>query len=155
MAQVLATQVELKVPAKAIWKAFAVDGHLLLPKVVPQVISSVEILEGDGGVGTVRLVKFGPAVPGIPTVKEKIETLDEEKLTISIVGLEGGPLGTLVSSTKVTTSFGPGADAGTSIAHWCLEVVPIGEQPPPPAEAEQGAIHTLKALEGYLLSQNN
>lgn len=39
------------------FKAF-VDSHNLLPKIVPQAFKSIDILQGDGGVGTVKLLKF-------------------------------------------------------------------------------------------------
>ena len=37
-----------------LWRAVTVDAHNLMPKILPQIISSIEILEGDGGVGTIK-----------------------------------------------------------------------------------------------------
>lgn len=51
--------VPCSIPAAKLFKAFILDADTLIPKVVPQAIKSVEILEGDGGVGTVKLVTFG------------------------------------------------------------------------------------------------
>ena len=39
------------------FKAF-VDSHNLLPKIAPQAFKSIDILQGDGGVGTIKLWNF-------------------------------------------------------------------------------------------------
>lgn len=46
------------VPSSRLWKAAVVDIHNLLPKIAPQFIASMEIVEGDGGAGTVKVTKF-------------------------------------------------------------------------------------------------
>lgn len=52
-------EIPSSIPAPRMFKAFVLDGDNLIPKVLPQAIKSVEILEGDGGVGTVKLTTFG------------------------------------------------------------------------------------------------
>ena len=51
-------EVTSSVPAARLFKAFILDDNLI-PKVFPQAIKSVEIIEGDGGVGTIKLITFG------------------------------------------------------------------------------------------------
>jgi hypothetical protein len=47
------------VPADRLWKASFCDGHNLIPKLLPGIISSIDILEGDGaGVGSVKKFNF-------------------------------------------------------------------------------------------------
>lgn len=41
------------------FKAAVLDADTLIPKILPQAIKSVEILEGDGGAGTIKLITFG------------------------------------------------------------------------------------------------
>ena len=41
------------VSAEKMYQGFLLDMDTVFPKVLPQLIKSVEILEGDGGVGTV------------------------------------------------------------------------------------------------------
>ncbi|KAL0368297.1 UNVERIFIED_CONTAM: Major allergen Pru ar 1 [Sesamum calycinum] len=41
------------------FKAVVLDADTLIPKIMPQAIKNVEILEGDGGVGTVKIIHFG------------------------------------------------------------------------------------------------
>uniref|UniRef100_A0A164SJC3 Bet v I/Major latex protein domain-containing protein n=1 Tax=Daucus carota subsp. sativus TaxID=79200 RepID=A0A164SJC3_DAUCS len=47
------------VSAEKLFKALCLDIDTLLPQVVPGAIKSAEILEGDGGVGTVKLIHLG------------------------------------------------------------------------------------------------
>lgn len=47
------------VSAEKMYKGFLLDMDTVFPKVLPQLIKSVEILEGDGGVGTIKLVHLG------------------------------------------------------------------------------------------------
>ncbi|KAE9455176.1 hypothetical protein C3L33_12941, partial [Rhododendron williamsianum] len=47
------------IPPARLFKAFVLDADTLIPKIIPQAIKSVEILEGDGGAGTVKLITFG------------------------------------------------------------------------------------------------
>lgn len=44
-------------PAR-LWKAIVKDSHNLMPKLMPDIISSIAILEGDGGPGTIRQSNF-------------------------------------------------------------------------------------------------
>lgn len=53
------SEVTSSIPAAKLFKAFILDGDSLLPKVLPQAIKNVEILEGDGGAGTIKLITFG------------------------------------------------------------------------------------------------
>ena len=45
-------------PAETIFKVFC-DFHVIAPKVNPSVFKSIETVEGNGGVGTIKLVTFG------------------------------------------------------------------------------------------------
>ena len=47
------------IPPARLFKALILDGDNLIPKVVPQAIKSVEIIEGNGGPGTIRKITFG------------------------------------------------------------------------------------------------
>ncbi|KAI3756647.1 hypothetical protein L1987_56469 [Smallanthus sonchifolius] len=45
-------------PADKVFKVYN-DFHNIAPKVFPKVFKSIETVEGDGGVGTIRLFTFG------------------------------------------------------------------------------------------------
>lgn len=53
-------EVELEVSAATMWAAMK-DQNEIFPKIMPEAVSSIEIVEGEGGPGSVRLVKFGPS----------------------------------------------------------------------------------------------
>lgn len=44
-------------PAR-LWKAIVKDSHNLMPKLMPDIVSSIVILKGDGGIGTIRKTNF-------------------------------------------------------------------------------------------------
>ena len=47
------------IPPARIFKAFVLDFENLFPKVVPKAIKCIELLEGDGGPGSIKKVTFG------------------------------------------------------------------------------------------------
>lgn len=47
------------IPPAKLFKASVLDADILIPKVLPQAIKNVEILHGDGGAGTIKLITFG------------------------------------------------------------------------------------------------
>ncbi|KAK3418032.1 major strawberry allergen Fra a 1-3-like [Eucalyptus grandis] len=57
------------------FKALVLDSHNILPKIVPEGIKSVEFIEGDGGVGSIKKTNFGES-SHIKYTKHKIEALD-------------------------------------------------------------------------------
>ena len=52
-------EVTSSIPPAKMFKAFVLDADNLIPKILPQAIKSVEVLEGDGGPGTIKLIHFG------------------------------------------------------------------------------------------------
>ena len=52
-------EVTSSIPPAKMFQAFVLDADTLIPKVLPQAFKSVEILEGDGGAGTTKLITFG------------------------------------------------------------------------------------------------
>lgn len=47
------------ISAPRLFKALILDADNLLPKIVPQAIKSIEILDGNGGPGTIKKLTFG------------------------------------------------------------------------------------------------
>ncbi|KAK2645162.1 hypothetical protein Ddye_020357 [Dipteronia dyeriana] len=52
-------EVITKIPAAKIFNAVILDGDNLLPKIIPQAIKNVELIEGDGGPGSIKKITFG------------------------------------------------------------------------------------------------
>ncbi|KAL5702128.1 hypothetical protein ACHQM5_027383 [Ranunculus cassubicifolius] len=86
---------ELKVnaPAGEVWQIY---GTLKFPEIIcellPHLVQKVEVLEGDGGVGTVLNVVFPPGTPMYTSWKEKFTKIDDEKRVKVAEVMEGGPL---------------------------------------------------------------
>ncbi|XP_030519923.1 major strawberry allergen Fra a 1-3-like [Rhodamnia argentea] len=62
-----------------IFKALVLESHNVLPKIVPEGIKSVEFIEGDGGVGSIKKTNFAESSP-IKYMKHKVEALDADSL---------------------------------------------------------------------------
>ncbi|KAJ6989389.1 major allergen Pru ar 1-like [Populus alba x Populus x berolinensis] len=72
------------VPPAKLFKVYCLETDTLIPKILPQSIKSSEIIEGNGGPGTIRKVTF---VEG-NYVKQKIETIDEDNFAYSFSLIE-------------------------------------------------------------------
>ncbi|KAL3727753.1 major strawberry allergen Fra a 1-3 [Eucalyptus grandis] len=59
------------------FKALFLESHDILPKIVPEGIKSIEFIEGDGGVGSIKKTNFGES-SHIKYTKHKIEALDAD-----------------------------------------------------------------------------
>ncbi|KAG0488094.1 hypothetical protein HPP92_006638 [Vanilla planifolia] len=144
----------LSVPIDRLWKARILDAHNLLPKIFPAFISSVEIIEGDGGIGTVGKVNLTEVVGGYDFVKSKIEELDNEKHIVKESVVEGGLIGTKLNSYTLEHRFEEGGE-GKTVERLTVEYESLDETPLSPEEQSQIAGRlsgVTKAVEGYLLA---
>ena len=89
----VAEEREVNVSAKQAWELY---GSIQLSKFVveyiPQVFDRVEIVEGDGGLGTVLNIVFASGVQGFTSYKEKFTKIDNEKLVKETEAVEGAYL---------------------------------------------------------------
>lgn len=53
------SQTKVRVGIEALWRALAKEINFVLPKTIPNLVRNVEVIEGDGGFGTVYLINFG------------------------------------------------------------------------------------------------
>ncbi|KAM7463120.1 hypothetical protein LguiA_031241 [Lonicera macranthoides] len=144
--------VPCSIPAAKLFKAFILDADTLIPKVVPQAISSVEILEGDGGVGTVKLVTFGEGSQ-YKSVKHRVDGLDKENFTYSYSIIEGDALSGVVESVSYHIKIVPSDDGGSVCRNRSIYTTK-GDVPLSEDEIKSGkekAKGLFKAVEAYLL----
>lgn len=52
------SQAKVGVSVESLWKALALDMRFIIPSVVPNLVKEVQIIEGDGSLGTVLLFNF-------------------------------------------------------------------------------------------------
>ena len=46
------------IAASRIFKASILDSHNLIPKLLPQGIQSIKLIQGDGGAGSIKQINF-------------------------------------------------------------------------------------------------
>ncbi|KAF8017497.1 hypothetical protein BT93_H2618 [Corymbia citriodora subsp. variegata] len=100
------------IPAARLFKALIVDSHNLIPKLMPQAIKSIDIVQGDGGAGSVRQINFGEGSQ-FSSMKNRIDELNEETFTYKYALIEGGPLMEKFESIAYEIKFEPTPDGGS------------------------------------------
>ncbi|KAJ7982653.1 S-norcoclaurine synthase-like [Quillaja saponaria] len=92
MAGQVSHELELNVQASHAWELYGTLGLArLAEKELPDYFQKIDLLEGDGGVGTVLKLTFAPGVPET-TAKEKFTKIDNEKRIKEVETIEGGYL---------------------------------------------------------------
>ncbi|XP_062093189.1 norbelladine synthase-like [Humulus lupulus] len=86
-------ELEIKAPATQVWELY---GTLQLSDLVeeqlPTVIEKIDLVEGDGGVGTILRLDFVPGAAKFKSYKEKFIKVDNEKRVKDAEIVEGGYL---------------------------------------------------------------
>ncbi|KAH6809183.1 hypothetical protein C2S51_026966 [Perilla frutescens var. frutescens] len=100
------------IPAAKIFKAVVLDADNLIPKIMPQAIKNVEILEGDGGVGTVKVIHFGEGSQ-YKSVKHRVDAIDKENLTHTYSIIEGDALSDVIESITYHIKIVPTEEGGS------------------------------------------
>ncbi|ERN03205.1 major pollen allergen Bet v 1-F/I [Amborella trichopoda] len=140
-----------------LWKACVKDAHNLIPKIMPHMISSVEVCEGNGGVGTVKKINFTKEIKGYTYVKDKTVALDDEKFFLKYSLIEGGLIGKKFKSVSIEFKFEEGANGG-SVSKMKTEYETIGDAPLSEVEGKEmkeNLLSMFKAVEGYLLQNHD
>ncbi|KAL4579316.1 hypothetical protein LXL04_015457 [Taraxacum kok-saghyz] len=149
-------EIETTVPAAKLYQAFIIDGDTLVPKVVPQAMKSIDILEGDGGAGTIKLITFGEGkslTSQFKSVKHKIDAVDKENMTYSYSIIEGDvlvdPLESISYQIHVVPTEGGCIVKNRSI-YTCKGDVKIAEEDI--KNGKEKALGLFKAIEAHLLA---
>ncbi|XP_057863805.2 major strawberry allergen Fra a 1.07 [Cryptomeria japonica] len=146
-------EIESPVEAKRMWKA-TVDTHNLLPKQAPALISGITLVQGDGGVGTIRQVNFTAANKDFSYVKEKVDLIDEANMVYGFSHVEGGMLGTKVASVSYKVKYTPKPGGGCITTYSCnydsLPGVPHDEAKVEEIKANSTGL--FKQVEEYLIA---
>uniref|UniRef100_A0A6N2NAV3 Bet v I/Major latex protein domain-containing protein n=1 Tax=Salix viminalis TaxID=40686 RepID=A0A6N2NAV3_SALVM len=98
-------------PAK-LFKAYCLDADTLLPKILPEHIKSSEIVEGNGGPGTIRKITFTEGKE-LSYAKQRIESIDEENLTYSFSLIEANVWKDAVEKVTYEHKFEPTPEGGS------------------------------------------
>ncbi|KAK1407078.1 hypothetical protein QVD17_38689 [Tagetes erecta] len=143
-------RVTVSIPIKDLWKAMASDMRHVVPKVLPDIVSEVELLEGDGGFGSMLLFKFCPDVAKVRHQIERIVEYDESVYQMALEILEGGHLDHGFISYTIAFKLTQVTHAETLINIKVLyETKP--EHKLIPGETMKSTFHFINCLEKYLL----
>ncbi|KAG6571179.1 S-norcoclaurine synthase 1, partial [Cucurbita argyrosperma subsp. sororia] len=87
----LSHEAAIQASATVVWQLY---GGLELARLVenrlPNLIKKIEVVEGDGGEGTVLNIIFQPSLGGAPGYKEKFTKIDNENRIKETEVVEGG-----------------------------------------------------------------
>ncbi|KAL6983633.1 hypothetical protein U1Q18_017013 [Sarracenia purpurea var. burkii] len=143
----LDVEVELKSPADKLWLSIQ-DSITVFPKALPHLYKSIQVVEGDGkSVGSVRLVTYADGSPVVTVAKEKIETVEEEKKTLSYSVVDGDLL-KYYKTFKATLVVTP--KGGGSLVKWASEFEKASEEIPNPDAIKDFAVKIFQDLDVYL-----
>ncbi|KAM7260319.1 hypothetical protein ACFE04_016060 [Oxalis oulophora] len=90
-----------------------VKADVIFLKVAAEHIKSVETLEGDGGVGTIRKIIFHEGHGGY--IKQKIEVVDRENLQYSDSVIEGDAIVGFIEKILNENKIIPTSDGGSIV----------------------------------------
>ncbi|XP_034685991.1 major strawberry allergen Fra a 1-2-like [Vitis riparia] len=145
-------EITSSVPPAKMFKAAVLDADNLIPKVRPQAIKCVEVIQGDGGPGTIKKIHFGEGHK-FKSMTHRIDAIDKEKFSLCYTVIEGDVLTDGVESIchELTVVPAPGGGSiykntskyHTKGAEVCEEHVKGGKE---------DALATFKAIEAYVLA---
>ncbi|KAL5554204.1 hypothetical protein UlMin_041605 [Ulmus minor] len=139
------------IPPARLFKAFVLDADNLIPKIAPQAIKSAEIIEGNGGPGTIKKITFGEGSQ-FNYVKHQVEGIDKDNFTYRYCLIEGDALSDKIEKISYETKLVASADGGSIIKntskYHTVGDVEIKEEHV--KEGKEKASGLFKLIEGYL-----
>ncbi|CAK9321924.1 unnamed protein product [Citrullus colocynthis] len=102
MAKEVKAQAKVGVGIETLWKALVKDLRFIVPKIMPNTVEKVELIHGNGGLGSVLLFHLVHDEEKMKSQKERIVALDETKHEFGIEVMEGNILNKGFCSFKTT-----------------------------------------------------
>ncbi|KEH37168.1 putative START-like domain, Bet v I type allergen [Medicago truncatula] len=134
------------------FKALITDSSNLLPKLLPQFIKDVNLIQGNGEAGTIEQVNFAEASP-FKYLKNRIDMIDNDNLVCNYTMIEGDPLGDKLESIAYEVKF-EAIDDGGCLCKMTSKYNAIGDFEVKEEEIKEGrenSIGICKVVEAYLL----
>ncbi|KAM1304317.1 hypothetical protein ACFX15_021288 [Malus domestica] len=143
------------IPPARLFNATALDGDKLIAKLAPQAVKSVEILEGDGGAGTIMKISFGESST-YGYVKKRIDAIDKENFVYKYSMIEGDAISETIEKISYETML-VASNNGSIIKRTChyhtKGDVEIKEEHL--KAGKEKASQLLKLVENYLLEHQD
>ncbi|KAF8036813.1 hypothetical protein BT93_C2508 [Corymbia citriodora subsp. variegata] len=148
-----AQELESPVAPDRLFKALMLDSHVLFPKIMPKYIKSIELVQGDGGVGSVKQTNFSPESL-LKYAKHRIDGLDADNFRCKYTLIEGDILSDDLKSVVYEVEFvddGNGGSICKMSSDYCSDRdIEFREE-----DIEAGkdtAMELYRAVEAYLLA---
>ncbi|KAF3658567.1 putative acyl-CoA dehydrogenase family member 10-like [Capsicum annuum] len=140
-----------------LFKALILDSKSLIPKLLPQFVENVVLLQGDdGGVGSIEQVNFTKGNP-FEFVKHRIDELDKENMVCKYTMIEGDPLGENLEFVSYEIKFEE-SNNGNCICKMTTNYHGIGDFIVKENDVKDGkdsAMGIYKTVENYLIQNPN
>ncbi|KAF5783866.1 putative Bet v I/Major latex protein [Helianthus annuus] len=136
------------IPPARIFKASILDSHILMPKLLPDAIKSIQLIKGDGGAGSIKKINF---VGGF--AKHQIDEVDEKTFTYKYTLIEGNGISDKIEKVSYNIKFEASPDGG-SISKMTTTIYTHGDFEIKDEELKAGKEKVLglyKVVETYLL----
>ncbi|KAM3356719.1 pathogeneis-related protein STH-2 [Capsicum galapagoense] len=136
-----------------LFKALVLDSDNLALKLMPQIVNNIEIVEGDGGVGSIKKMNFVEGHP-IKYLKQKIHVVDDKNLVTKYSMIEGDVLGDKLESIFYDVKF-EAAGNGGCVCKSITEYHTKGDYVLKEEEHNEGknqGMKLFKIVEAYLLA---
>ncbi|CAN0826456.1 Phytohormone-binding protein CSBP [Linum grandiflorum] len=152
------SQSKVRVDLDILWKSLTKDLHVVVPKSIPDKVKDIQVLHGDGGVGTILIFNFTPGRDNFTDMapryqKEEIVEFDETRHRIGLEVVKGGHRDHGFSFYKTTFQLS-GLEQGETVVD--VTVTYEYEKEINDSEMSSRTIsHTLqflRSMEAYLLS---
>ncbi|XP_059435136.1 major allergen Pru ar 1-like [Corylus avellana] len=140
------------IPPARLFKALVIDAHILIPKLLPHAVKSIEIIQGDGGAGSIRQITFAEGSQ-FSTVKNRIDELNERTYSYKYTVIEGDALADKLELIVHEVQFEATSEGGsknkmTTKYHTKDDVVIKEEEI---KAGKEKVLGMYKVVEGYLL----
>ncbi|CAN1171863.1 Norbelladine synthase [Linum perenne] len=83
----------VEAPATVVWESYrGLELSRLVNELMPHLVGTVEVVDGDGSAGTVVKLTYPPGTPGPGYLKEVFKIMDDETRVKESYTIEGGLL---------------------------------------------------------------
>ncbi|KAF7822762.1 phytohormone-binding protein-like [Senna tora] len=149
------TQTEASVGMEILWQALSKDLKAVVPKVLPHIVKDVQVIEGDGGSGTILLFTFLPdsGLSGGSYQKERISEVDGDSHEIGLEVIEGGYLNQGFSYYKTSFQLSAIGEAKT-VVNIKVSYESEMEETSKQMKTAESTLLFIRCLEKYLLDNN-
>ncbi|EEF45608.1 major allergen Pru ar 1 [Ricinus communis] len=146
-------EVATAIPPAKMFKVFVLDADNTIPKILPQAIKSIEIIEGNGGPGTIKKTTFAEGSE-VKYIKHKTEAIDQDHFIYNYSAIGGDPWMDTLDKISYETKMVPSPDGG-SICKSITKYYPKGDSQIDVDQikaAEEKALGMFKVVEAYILA---